>query len=153
VADGLAALDLKVALALTSPVARALETARIAADALHVPLEEANELSPGAMLGGLLRVLRAHEDASRVLLVGHEPDFSRMIGELIAAPHPARLALKKAGCARVDVPGPAVRRAVAANDLFGQGTLAWLLTPRQLARIGGHQPPVPDTPEYEEKHT
>ena len=145
IADGLAALDLKVDLAITSPFARAAETARMAAETLKVPLEEAHELVPGATLGGLLRVLQAHEDVSRVLLVGHEPDFSRMIGELIAAPHPASLALKKAGCARVDVPSRLVERAVGANDLFGRGTLEWLLTPRQLIRTGGHHPLAADT--------
>jgi transposase len=40
-----------------------------------------------------------------------------------------------------------------ANDLFGRGTLEWLLTPRQLARIGGHQPLAADAAEYEVKHT
>jgi phosphohistidine phosphatase len=153
VALGLASLDLGISLAVTSPFARALETARIADEALHTPLAEANELAPGATLGGLLRVLQAHEDASRLLLVGHEPDFSQMIGALVAAPHPANLALKKAGCACVDVPRKAVKRAVAANDLFGQGTLRWLLPPRQLVRIGGSQPLYADTAETEAKHT
>lgn len=159
VADGLSTLDLGIALAITSPFARALQTAEIAVAALHVPLEEATALAPGATLDGLLRILQgvvqAHEeagDASRILLVGHEPDFSQMIGELIAAPRPACLVLKKAGCACVDLPRKAVRRAVTAHDLSGEGTLRWLLTPRQLVRIGGHQPPA-DTAEYEAKHT
>ncbi len=153
VAAGLATLELGVALAITSPFARALETARIAVKALSVPLVEANELAPGATLGGLLRALQAHEDVRRLLLVGHEPDFSQMIGALIAAPHPARLALKKAGCACVDLPRRVVRRAVTSNDLVGQGTLDWLLTPRQLTYIGGLQPLAPDTSAYEEQHT
>jgi phosphohistidine phosphatase len=151
-ADGLATLDLKVELVITSPFARAAVTARIAVEALHVPLEEADELSPGATLSRLLHVLQAHEDVGRILLVGHEPDFSRMIGELMAAPHPAILTLKKAGCARVDVPTRLMERAIAANDLFGRGTLEWLLTPRQLIRIGGHQPLAADAVS-EAKHT
>lgn len=157
VAAGLAALDLGVALAITSPFARALETARIAEEGLRAPLVEANELAPGATLGGLLRVLQgtlqAHEDAGRVLLVGHEPDFSQMIGELIAAPHPARLVLKKAGCGCVDLPRKAVKRAVTSHDLSGEGTLRWLLTPSQLARLGGREPIAPETARYEAKHT
>lgn len=152
VADGLVLLDLGVDLVVSSPLARAVETAQITAQALGAPLVEAKELASGATLGGLLRVVRAHEDARRMLLVGHEPDFSQMIGELIASPHPASLTLKKAGCARVDLPRRAVRRVVAANDLFGVGTLAWLLTPRQLIRIGGHVPLVPRTPEHEDEH-
>ncbi len=153
VADGLATLDLKVELAITSPFARAAETARMAAEALKTPLEEASELAPGATLSRLLHVLQGHEDVSRILLVGHEPDFSWMIGELMAAPHPASLTLKKAGCARVNVPARLVERAVAANDLVGRGTLEWLLTPRQLTHIGGHQPLAADAAASEGKRT
>lgn len=142
VAAGLVALNLEIGAIISSGFARADATGQIAGHALGVSVESSDELSPGATLAGLLRILQAHAEASRILLVGHEPDFSHMIGELIAAPHPASLVLKKAGCARVDLPQRIARRAVAANDLFGAGTLAWLLTPRQLVLIGGHAPPA-----------
>lgn len=140
VAQGLVALGLGAEVVITSAFSRADETARIAAAALGVPVAVAGELAPGATLAGLLHVLQAHDDAGRVLLVGHEPDFSQMIGGLIATPRPASLDVKKGGCARVDLPRRAVRRASAANDLCGAGTLAWLLTPRQIVLIGGQAP-------------
>lgn len=142
VAAGLAALDLGCEVILSSGFARADATAQIAARALGLRVERAEELAPGATLAGLLSVLHAHPDSKRILVVGHEPDFSHMIGELIASPHPANLVLKKAGCARVDLRRRVVRRAVASNGLFGEGTLVWLLTPHDLALIGGHEPPV-----------
>jgi phosphohistidine phosphatase len=159
VAAGLAALDLKADLLLTSPFVRAAETAHLAADALKLPVTEADELTPGASLASLTRLLDAHGDARRVVVVGHEPDFSQIIGELIAAPHPARLALKKGGCARVDVKQGVLRKANGnqhsnhhgGSGLAAAGTLVWLLTPRQLLRIGG-QPVGARTPAYEEQH-
>jgi phosphohistidine phosphatase len=163
VALGLVALDLKVDLLLTSPFARADQTAHIAAEALKLAVVEANELTPGAMLSGLVRLLEAHDAARRVMLVGHEPDFSSMAGELIAAAHPAYLTLKKAGCCRVDVPTRVLHkaehraeksdRADGGHGLAGSGLLVWLLTPRQLICIGGNQPPAKKTPQYEEQHT
>ncbi len=141
VAGGLTALELGVEVVVTSTFTRADETARIASEALQAPVIASDELTPGATLAGLLRILQAHDDASRIMLVGHEPDFSQMIGELIAAPTPASLDLKKAGCARVDLSRRAVRRAIGANDLFGAGTLQWLLTPHQLALVGSHEAP------------
>jgi phosphohistidine phosphatase SixA len=54
--------------------------------------------------------------------VGHEPDLSLTIAELIGG---GRVDMKKGGLARVDVRGP---------GLDG-GVLAWLLTPSQLAGV------------------
>ncbi len=96
VAGGLTALELGAEVVVTSTFTRADATARIAAEALQAPATASDELTPGATLAGLLRILQAHDDASRIMLVGHEPDFSQMIGELIAAPNPASLDLKKA---------------------------------------------------------
>lgn len=140
VAAGLAALDLGVEVVITSGFARADATAEIVGQVLGVEVVSSDELAPGASLADVVRILQAHEQASRILLVGHEPDLSHVIGELIASPHPASLVLKKAGCARVDVPRRMVKRAAAANDLSGEGTLMWLLTPRELVLIGGHKP-------------
>jgi phosphohistidine phosphatase len=153
VAGGLRALDLRIDLLLTSPFARALQTAEIAAKQIQKQPVQANELAPGATLAGLTRLLAAHADARRVMVVGHEPDFSQIIGELIAGSHPASLVLKKAGCARVDVSRHALQTAADGHPLAGHGELIWLLTARQLTRIGGHAPLQPDTREYEEQHT
>jgi len=54
-----------------------------------------------------------------VVFVGHEPDMSRIVGELIGN---ARVRMKKSGCARVSC-----ERAEP-----GAGTLIWLVSPELL---------------------
>lgn len=132
-ARGLTALGLRLDGLYTSPYVRASDTARIVAEALGVEITVWPELASGCDLERLAPRLAELTDAREVMLVGHEPDFSAMIGRLIGANSaPARLELKKGACCRVDVP----RKVMAANDrrkLTGAGELSWLLTPTQLA--------------------
>ena len=53
------------------------------------------------------------------MVVGHEPDFSETVAELIGG---GDVVMKKGGLARVDVTAPAA----------GGGRLVWLLTPPLL---------------------
>ena len=65
--------------------------------------------------------------AERPCLVGHDPDFSEMLGDLVGL---AAVPMRKGAIARVDV---ADRHLVA-----GQGTLRYLLPPELLPRqVGG----------------
>jgi phosphohistidine phosphatase SixA len=57
---------------------------------------------------------------SRPVLVGHDPDFSELLGWLARA---EGLTMKKGAFARVDVQGPVAS---------GQGTLRWLVPPDLL---------------------
>jgi phosphohistidine phosphatase len=105
----LAALGVKIDLCLTSPKVRARDTARIACAELGVEVEETDSLrggdfDPEALVAG----------RGEVLLVGHEPDFSRAI----QATTGGRVALKKGGLAAID-----------------DGTLIALLRPAQLRAI------------------
>ena len=50
--------------------------------------------------------------------VGHDPDFSEMLGELIGV---EVVPMRKAAIARIDVPGPEL--------IAGEGTLRYLLPP------------------------
>jgi phosphohistidine phosphatase len=143
-ARGLAALNLGIERVLTSPYARASATAGIVAARLRLPVVEVPPLTSGCDLRRLVPALAEHREARRLLLVGHEPDFSQMIGELIAARGAISLTLKKGGCALVELPGKALDRlfddaghtsAGDADKLRGVGTLVWLLTPRQLAAV------------------
>lgn len=139
-ARGLAALGLRLDAMYTSPYVRAADTARITAEALGVEVAAWPELSSGCDLERLAPRLAELTEARAVMLVGHEPDFSALIGRLIAANSvPARLDLKKGACCRVDVP----RKALMANDrrkLIGAGELSWLLTPAQLALMAPPEP-------------
>jgi len=116
-------MDLKLDLIITSPLARAFQTADIVADELDMgeKLVQDERLGPGFGSEDLVEVLQSHPEASNILLVGHEPDFSQTISALIGG---SRLVVKKGGLARVDV--------INADPL--QGELVWLLPPRAMIR-------------------
>jgi phosphohistidine phosphatase len=70
---------------LSSPLRRAEETARIFARELDLPnvvqLEEF--LRPGLTLQSTISGLEKYPGKASILLVGHEPDFSKLAGSLI----------------------------------------------------------------------
>jgi len=109
-------------LILTSPLERARRTAEIVAGVLGMRdhLEEDDALGHGLDRKALAGLLKAYPDVDSLMLVGHEPDFSMTIAEIIGG---GRVDMKKGGLARVDVRGPGLE----------DGVLAWLLTPSQLA--------------------
>jgi phosphohistidine phosphatase len=118
--------DLGAKQIVTSPLRRARETADIVAQTLKIPLlEEWDELKPEGNRESLYRKLARIERGSRVVLVGHEPYLTSMIGEIVGAPE-ARLVLKKGGLAKVRIISfaPLVR-----------GELRWLLTPKMMTRM------------------
>lgn len=122
-ARGLARLRLRLDVLLSSPLVRARQTAEIVARALDLELQLAEALAPGCDATRLLELLAVHRGAQRVMVVGHEPDFSAMIGELTGG---SRVEMKKGGLGRVDLDVPE----------FRAGTLVWLLPPRALRDIG-----------------
>lgn len=126
VAEALAALQLKPEAIITSPLARALQTAQIVARRLDLQdrLVKDDRLMPGFCLERLAAVLQAHADLSAIMLVGHEPDFSSSISALIGG---GALVCKKGGLARVDV--------LSNNPLRGE--LVWLIPPSVLTRPSG----------------
>jgi phosphohistidine phosphatase len=117
----LAALGVEFELALTSPRARALQTARIACEALGVSPVEHEPLAGEFGRDQALELLQsAAAGDGRVLIVGHEPDFSQVVHDLTGA----RVDFKKGGIAAVRLDG-------------GRGELLTLLRPRELAAIAG----------------
>jgi phosphohistidine phosphatase len=119
-------LGLKAKQIVSSPLRRARETAEIVAQTLKIPLlEEWDELKPDGDRDSLYRKLARIERGSRMILVGHEPYLTSMIGEIVGAPE-ARLTLKKGGLAKVRITSfaPLVK-----------GELRWLLTPKVMTRM------------------
>ena len=118
-------LNLGVDLILTSPLTRARQTAEIAAAGIgaagNVRIDEG--LSHGFGIDDVTRLLRTHEDRERLMLVGHEPSFSQVIGRLCDR---AAVVCKKGSLARVDL-----------YDLAEppRGQLVWLLQPKVLVRL------------------
>lgn len=132
VAKGLRRLDLGLGAIITSPLARARETATIVATELGIAAATSPSLAAGCDLTELATLIRAHDAVHDLMVVGHEPDFSHMIGQLIGVVGYARVEMRKAACCRVDLPAPIP----APEQLAGTGTLIWLLHAKHLARIG-----------------
>ena len=110
-------LNLRPDRVLSSPVARAVQTAEILCEVTGgAPITD-DRLRPGASWGDLARAMAAHPDARRVMFVGHEPDLSSTIAHLTGA---ASVRMRTGGMACVEfygVPEP------------GGGEIAWLLDP------------------------
>lgn len=115
---GLAALGLEFHDAFTSPKVRARDTARLACQALGCEPVEHEALRAGFDVDDALELLAAAGEHKRILVVGHDPDFSQVVHDLTGA----RVALKKGGVAGVRLDGR-------------QGELVALLRPRELERI------------------
>src|ERR671930_2611064 len=114
----MAQLGLEFAAVYTSPGVRARDTARLAAKPLKADPRVHQALSAGFDAEEARALLAAQGDSARVLVVGHEPDFSQTVHDLTGA----RSDLKKGGLAVVRVEG-------------GSGELRALLRPAELALI------------------
>lgn len=125
-ARGLRALGLRFDVILSSPLARTQETAQIAARALrpHPPVKVLRPLAPGGGAGGVLAALSGLPAGASILLVGHEPDLSRLAGALVLEHRDALpIEFKKGALCRIDFEGAA---------RLGAGRLIYHLPPRVL---------------------
>jgi phosphohistidine phosphatase len=114
----LAALGLRFVAALTSPRARARDSARLACGPLGLEPVEHGPLSQAFDSEAALTVMAGHEDGAAVLMVGHEPDLSQVVHDLTGG----RIDLKKGGVAAVRLEG-------ARSELIA------LLRPRELEQL------------------
>ena len=117
--SALASLEITFQLAFTSPKVRAADTAELACDHLGVEPMVHEPLRHGFDADEALTLLHAAGEDRRILLVGHEPDFSQVVHDLTGA----RIDLKKGGVAGVRV--------------GGSSELIALLRPRELVRLAG----------------
>lgn len=126
---GLRALGVAPRVVLSSPLARARETAELALHALAprgVEVVPTDALLPDAPPADLLRVLERLGVGS-VLAAGHAPHLDALLAHALGASGHVT-SLKKAGAACLEVTpgqGPAPR-----------GRLLWLLEPWALRRLG-----------------
>src|SRR6188472_1359284 len=99
IAAALGAIGVEVDLVLSSPYVRARDTALIAHDGLGLKnrLEFADALASGQdtkhVLAELKQRFKKHE---RIMVVGHEPDLSLLIGKITSLGH-FHVEMKKAG--------------------------------------------------------
>ena len=119
-------LKLDFDLILSSPLVRARQTAEIVAAELKLKkrLAFADELKPGGSPKKLVeKISRQHPAVKKTLLVGHEPDLSRLISLLVTGGPGLLLDFKKGGLAKLEI--EELRAGKCAM-------LAWLLTPKQM---------------------
>lgn len=127
IAKSLPKIGVEFDLIASSPLPRALQTAEIVARQYRKlnKLEQWDELKHPAESETTFKRLSRQKRGSKLLLVGHEPHLSGMIGEIISGSSGVNLVLKKAGLAKVEILGfkPKVT-----------GELRWLLTPRLVRK-------------------
>jgi phosphohistidine phosphatase len=115
---GLARLGLEFDGCYTSPKVRALDTARLACQALNVEPIVEDVLADGFDRDDALELLMRHGADARVLVVGHEPSFSQVVHDITGG----RADFKKGGVAAMRV------------ERAG-GELLVLLRPRELESL------------------
>jgi phosphohistidine phosphatase len=123
-------MELSFDLILSSPFVRARQTAEIVAGELKLKkrIEFSDDLVPGGNARALIHALNELKPAlENVLLVGHEPNLSRLIALLVSGNAEAAIEMKKGGLCKLEV----------AELHYGQcAKLAWLLTPSQMELMG-----------------
>jgi len=125
--NGLKSLEVKLDYILTSPLLRAKNTAEIVAKSFKYKgkIEELDSLKPEGSRLEFYSALSKLKQDSVVLVVGHEPYLSEMIGEAISGSD-CRINLKKAGLARIRVLSTLPKL---------KGDLRWLITPKLLKKL------------------
>ncbi len=108
----------------SSPKTRALETARLVAAPLGLPVRVDDVLAGGLDMASLEALLAGAGDPARPMLVGHDPDFGELAALLIGV---AELPVRKGALVRIDLTRPLEP---------GGGVLRWLLPPDLLTARG-----------------
>jgi phosphohistidine phosphatase len=114
----LARLGVEFSACYSSPKIRARDTAKLACEALNVDPVEEDSLSEGFDRDDALTLLYAHGDDAKVLVVGHDPDFSQVVHDFTGG----RVDFKKGGLAAIEVER-------------GSSELKVLLRPRELESL------------------
>ena len=108
---------------LTSPFARACETAQILRDALpsRADVVQDDRLEPGFNLAALSGILAERADITSVAIVGHNPSFASVLSAVIGG---AQVEMRKGAVALVEIEDPTA----------ASGRLLWLAPPTLFDR-------------------
>ena len=106
----------------TSPLLRARQTAEIVAQVLGVKVTVRKALAPGFDVDAIATLITGLRNMDEVMFIGHEPDFSTLISQLIGG---GDVIMKKGGVARVDIGVQHPPR----------GALVWLLAPKLIDKL------------------
>jgi phosphohistidine phosphatase len=129
IARNLEKLELEFDIIITSPYLRARQTADVVAHVLDIKQKrvfESENLTPLGYADKLVEEINAREPVENLLLVGHEPFLSQLIGMLLAGDASLSIDMKKAGLCKLSIEQLSYGRCA---------MLEWLLTPAQLTAI------------------
>lgn len=122
----------------TSPKVRAVETAELAMATLEgvPPIAVDDRIAGGFGVAELDDLLGSLRGARRVVLVGHDPDFSELLNVLAGADN---LTMKKGAIARLDLTGGVVPGGAAPGGTVpGGASLRWLIPPDAIVGRARH---------------
>ncbi|HZP45814.1 MAG TPA: phosphohistidine phosphatase SixA [Candidatus Binataceae bacterium] len=128
-ARGMKRLGLKVEMLLTSPIIRAAATAEIIASVFGQPEPRelaalATGVAPEEGFNALSRINRVDQ----IMVVGHEPQLSRLVSLAVTGSAESLLCeFKKGGCIALEAPGKLEP---------GSARMLWMMTNRQLRSVG-----------------
>jgi phosphohistidine phosphatase len=125
-ASGLATLQPHLDLVASSPLVRALQTAEIIASEYDCEIVTVDELVPDADPAETLQWIGTQPADRTVAVVGHEPHLSALVSYMLAGKRTAFVELKKGGACLLEV----------ASFSAGSSMVKWLLTRRELVRLG-----------------
>ena len=115
-------MRIKIDEIISSPLARAAETAAIVAEEIgHVDkIILDDSLRPSASYDQFEQLLARHNDKDAIMLVGHNPSMTEFVSRLVCGISVERLELKKGAIARVD------------RELDKPGILKWSMPPKVM---------------------
>lgn len=121
----LARLDLGVQLVLSSPMARARDTAEITAQEIGYagPIETPAELGPQFSVTALAEVLRHYPSDMTILAVGHQPDLGQFAATMLDGAGAVQIAFPKSAALCLEFE---------AHPARGRGVLLFHLPPEAL---------------------
>lgn len=121
----LAGIGFEVDAILSSPKVRAHETASLVGEAIGAKPELDDRLGDALSIEVLQEILAGRDQLESVMLVGHDPDFSELLAELIGTDE---LPMRKGALARIEAPIPLAA---------GTALLRWLLPPDAIKPAKG----------------
>jgi phosphohistidine phosphatase len=126
-AKGIAKIAENINVIVSSPLIRALDTAKIAAEALGYSKKiiTTDYLIPGYPQRSLFSFLKDYNNEEKIMLTGHEPHLGYLASFMLGITEHI-IEFKKGGLCRIDIKE---------FPPDGKGKLIWHLTPKQLRLI------------------
>lgn len=126
-ARGLREIAPELAMVVSSPFTRALQTADVISSVYGtLPLIRKDSLAPGGRLEDTVTWLQSLPQDQTIVLVGHEPNLSALACQLLSGNGHIFLSLQKGSALMVDFHDELT---------VGGGLLSWMLLPKQLRSL------------------